>query len=221
MNLAVVLALALLVGLLILVSYVDRVYQEIGKFLSRDFQDNIDIFERKVEPRLGVGRGRASLSMAILTQLIMAAIALLVGYLVFDEQGWGIYEILQAAITLILIVTICNRFIPFVFFSRTTGAWLVRWTLLLRILIYLVLPDLSLAARQPRGRRLPLSDRRSPPLEGCQNSDFIYAAASYSWMSPPRTSRLRTFAGLGSLCARISAPAGGRSPTPRCGLASL
>ena len=45
MNLAVVLALALLVGLLILVSYVDRVYQEIGKFLSRDFQDNIDIFE--------------------------------------------------------------------------------------------------------------------------------------------------------------------------------
>ena len=37
MNLAVVLALLLLTGLLTLVSYVDRVYQEAGKFLSRDF----------------------------------------------------------------------------------------------------------------------------------------------------------------------------------------
>jgi putative hemolysin len=45
-------ALVLLFGLLTLVSYVDRLYQEIGKFLSRDFQDNIDAFEQIVEPRL-------------------------------------------------------------------------------------------------------------------------------------------------------------------------
>ena len=45
-------ALLLLLGLLTLVSYVDRVYQEIGKFLSREFQDNIEAFEQKVEPRL-------------------------------------------------------------------------------------------------------------------------------------------------------------------------
>ena len=50
-----------LLGLLTLVSYVDRVYQEIGKFLSREFQDNIDSFEQFVEPRLGVGRERAAL----------------------------------------------------------------------------------------------------------------------------------------------------------------
>ena len=58
--------LTLLLGLLTLVSYVDRVYQEIGKFLSREFQDNIDTFEQIVEPRLGVGRTRASLSMEFL-----------------------------------------------------------------------------------------------------------------------------------------------------------
>ncbi len=33
--------------------------REIGKFLSRDFQDNIDAFEQIVEPRLGVTRERA------------------------------------------------------------------------------------------------------------------------------------------------------------------
>ena len=73
-------ALLLLLGLLTLVSYVDRVYQEVGKFLSREFQDNIDVFEQKVEPELGVSRSRASLSMAVLTQLTMAAIALLIGF---------------------------------------------------------------------------------------------------------------------------------------------
>ncbi len=140
MNFSVAFALLLLVGLLTLVSYVDRVYQEIGKFLSREFQDNIDIFEQKIEPKLGVSRTRAALSMAILTQLTMAAISLLIGYAVFADEPWSIYEILQAAISLVLIVIVCNRFLPFLFFSRTKGSWLVRWMLLLRILIYLVLP---------------------------------------------------------------------------------
>ena len=79
MNYAVGAALLLLVGLLTLVSYVDRVYTEIGKFLSREFQDNIDSFEQKVEPRLVAGRTRASLAMAILVQITMAAIAMTVG----------------------------------------------------------------------------------------------------------------------------------------------
>jgi hypothetical protein len=140
MNLAVALALLLLLGLLILVSYVDRVYQEIGKFLSREFQSNIDIFEQKIEPKLRVSRSRASLSMAVLTQLITAVIGLLLGFTVFNDQRWSVYEILQATLSLILIVILCNRFLPFVFFSRTNGAWLIRWTPMLTILIYLVLP---------------------------------------------------------------------------------
>jgi len=37
-------------------------------------------------------------------------------------------------------VIVFNRFLPFVFFSRTNGEWLTNWTLLLRGLIYLVLP---------------------------------------------------------------------------------
>jgi CBS domain containing-hemolysin-like protein len=140
MTLAISVALLLLFGLLTLVSYVDRVYQEVGKFLSREFQDNIDIFEQKIEPELRVSRSRAALSMAVLTQLTIATIALLIGYLVFSDPQWGIYEILQASVSLILIVILCNRFLPFVFFSRTKGTWLIRWVLFIKILIYLVRP---------------------------------------------------------------------------------
>lgn len=140
MSLGVFFALFLLTGLLTLVSYVDRVYQEAGKFLSREFQDNIDVFEQKVEPKLGVSRSRASLSMAVLTQLTLAAIAFLIGFLVFTDPFWNIYEILQATIVLLLIVILCNRFLPFVFFSRTKGEWLIRWTPFLKILMYVVRP---------------------------------------------------------------------------------
>jgi putative hemolysin len=133
-------ALVLLLGLLALVSYVDRVYQEIGKFLSREFQDNIDAFEQIVEPRLGVSRERATLSMAILTQVVTAAIAMIVGFTVFRDRAWSIYEILQATLSLILIIIVFHRLLPFVFFSRTKGRWLARWAVLLRLLIYLVLP---------------------------------------------------------------------------------
>ena len=140
MNYAIAVALLPLLGLLTLVSYVDRVYSEIGKFLSREFQDNINSFEQHVEPRLGVSRSRAVLSVAVLAQLTTAAIAMLLGYAVFRESPWTYAEILQATLGLVLIVIVFNRFLPFVFFSRTRGLWLRRWTFLLRGFIYLLLP---------------------------------------------------------------------------------
>ncbi|HWY59068.1 MAG TPA: hemolysin family protein, partial [Terriglobales bacterium] len=140
MNFVIAIVLLMLLGLLTLVSYVDRLYTEIGKFLSRDFQDNIDAFEHDVEPRLHVSRSRAAVSMAVLTQMTTAAIAMLVGFTVFRDRAWSIYEILQATLSLILIVIVFNQFLPFVFFSRTKGKWLIRWTPFLRIVIYLVLP---------------------------------------------------------------------------------
>ena len=140
MNYAIAAVLLLLLVLLTVVSYVDRLYTEIGKFLSREFQDNIDNFEQKVEPRLGMSRARALLSMDVLTQLTTAAIAMLVGFSVFRDRAWSAHEIFQATLSLVLIIIVCNRFLPFVFFSRTKGLWLARWTLLLRALIYLVLP---------------------------------------------------------------------------------
>jgi putative hemolysin len=140
MNFVIAIVFFMLLGLLTLVSYVERLFTEIGKFLSREFQDNIDAFEHNVEPRLHVSRARAALSMAVLTQMTTAAIAMLVGFTVFRDRAWSIYEILQATLTLVLIVIVCNQFLPFVFFSRTKGQWLIRWALFLRILIYMVLP---------------------------------------------------------------------------------
>ncbi len=140
MILGLIISFVLLLWLLTLVSYVDRLYTETGKFLSREFQANIDAFEQIIEPRLNVSRDRVALSMAVLVPLTMATIAMLVGFIVFRDRAWSIREILQATLSLVLIIIVFNRFIPFVFFSRTEGKWLASWVLLLRILTYLVLP---------------------------------------------------------------------------------
>jgi CBS domain containing-hemolysin-like protein len=140
MNLAIAITLLVLLALVMVSSYVERVYTEIGKFLSREFQDNIDNFEQLVEPKLKVSRSRAALAFAVLTPLLMAAIALLVGFSIFRNGDWSFDEVLEAGLSLLLIVIVFNRFLPFVFFSRTDGKWLVTWAPLLRGLIYLVLP---------------------------------------------------------------------------------
>jgi putative hemolysin len=140
MNIAIAAAILPLLALLTVASYVDRLYGEIGKFLSREFQSNIDAFEQQIEPKLGVSRTRAALSMAVVSQLTMAAIAMLIGFIVFQEGTGSLQQILQATLSLILIIVVFNRFLPFVFFSRTDGKWLVRWVPVLRLVIYAVLP---------------------------------------------------------------------------------
>jgi putative hemolysin len=140
MSIGATILLFVLLFLLAMVSYADRLYAEMGKFLSREFQENIEAFEQKVEPRLGVNRDRAALSMAVLAQMITAAIALLIGYMVFMDRHWRTAEILQAAVSILLIIIVFNRLLPFVFFTRTKGEWFAPLAPLLRLLIYLALP---------------------------------------------------------------------------------
>jgi len=140
MSIPLFLLLLFLLALLTLVSYVDRLYHEMGKFLSREFQENIEAYERLVEPRLGFTSERASLSMAILTQICMASLGVLIGYLLFIENRWVALDLVQAAVSLIFIIVIFNRLLPHIFFVRTKGEWLAKFIYVLRALIYVAMP---------------------------------------------------------------------------------
>jgi putative hemolysin len=139
MTAALVLVVIALLALLTLVSYVSRVYEEAGKFLSREFQENIDLFEQQVEPRLRVNRARIRQSMAVLAQLFTAALAMLMAYFVFSRP-WTGAEVAEAALVMVLIVIIFHRLLPYVLFSRTRGSWVAPFAIVLRILVYLILP---------------------------------------------------------------------------------
>jgi putative hemolysin len=140
MNLPLSILLLFLVALLALVSYVNQLHHEMGKFLSREFQENIDAYEQLVEPRLNFTRERVSLSMAVLVQICMASVGVLIGYLLFRDLGWVGLDLVQAAVSLIFIIVIFNRLLPHIFFVRTKGEWLAKFVPVLRILIYLAVP---------------------------------------------------------------------------------
>jgi len=142
MIFGIAIAVVFLLGVLTLTSYVERVYAEQGKFLSREFQENLESFEANVEPKLGVSAERASLSMSVLTQLSTAGIALLLGYELFAAQPGQLLglRITEVILALVLVVVMFNRLMPHIFFSRTRGDWLIRYVPVLRTLIYLALP---------------------------------------------------------------------------------
>ncbi|MGH9556180.1 MAG: hemolysin family protein [Terriglobales bacterium] len=128
-----------LLSVLTLASYVERIYAEMGKFLSREFQENVEAFEKKVEPRLG-GRERVQITMSVLAQLATAGIAMLVAYSVFRDPHWTATDVAEAAAVLVIVVILFNRILPFVLFTRTKGEWLGDFVPLLRLMIYASLP---------------------------------------------------------------------------------
>lgn len=144
MTIAAALLIAALLVMLTFASYIDRLYSEMGKFLALEFQENIDVWEQRVEPRLGMNRDRIALSAAVLMHLSLAFLTLIFGMLLFDRggnaRGPNAAEIGQVALGIVLVIVIFNRLLPFAFFTRTRGTWIVRWRWLLLFLLWLVLP---------------------------------------------------------------------------------
>jgi putative hemolysin len=163
---------ALLIAVLALVSYVEGVYAEMGKFLSREFQENIDAFEQDVEPRLGASRSRVSLSMSVLAQVCTAAIAMLLAWDVFHYGYWTIGQAVQAAVVMLLIIVLVNRLVPYVLFTRTKGRWLVHYRWPLRLLIFLALPVTLMLGF---GRSVAALTKEHPPEEPERPSEAVDA----------------------------------------------
>jgi putative hemolysin len=136
--------IVLLLAILTLASYVDQLYSEMGKFLSREFQENIDAWEQQVEPRLKIAPARIAQAASVLTQLSLAALALIFGdialhaHRAYEESAAA--GLAQAVLAIVLSILLFQNFLPQLFFTRTRGLWVTRLTGVLRVLFYCVLP---------------------------------------------------------------------------------
>jgi CBS domain containing-hemolysin-like protein len=145
---AYAIALIVLLAVLALAAYVDRIYFETGKFLSREYQDNIDAWEEVIEPRLRLGRESIALSASVLRQLTLVTLALLSGLRLYTHTTLvpslahtpSTGAVVRAALELILLILIFDRLLPQLLFARTRGLWLARILPALQALFYLILP---------------------------------------------------------------------------------
>ncbi|HUN85812.1 MAG TPA: hemolysin family protein [Terracidiphilus sp.] len=144
MSWATILLLVLAALVVTLASYINRVYAEFGKILAREVQENLDAWEERVEPRLGLNREHAAISASVLQQLGLGAIALEFGIVLFDRAPHmarpSYAEIAQAVIGLVLVVAICNQVLPTLLFNYTRGRWAARLVWPIRLLLWLMTP---------------------------------------------------------------------------------
>jgi putative hemolysin len=125
-------------------AYISRVYSEFGKILPREVQDNLDEWEEKVEPLIGLTREHAALCASVLQQLTLAVFALAIGAVLFDREPHAARptypEIAQAVLVVLLAVIFCNQLLPSLLFTQTKGRWAARLVWPIRLLLWLMTP---------------------------------------------------------------------------------
>ncbi len=125
-------------------AYISRVYSEFGKILPREVQDNLDHWEEKVEPLIGLTREHAALCAVVLQQLTLAVFALAIGAVLFDRAPHIARptnaEIAQSVLVVLLAVIFCNQILPSLLFTQTKGRWAARLVWPIRLLLWLTTP---------------------------------------------------------------------------------
>ncbi len=130
----------LLLCLLALAAYIDRIYFEMGKFLSREYTENIDAWESGVEPKLRLSRDSAAMSASVLRQIALGALVFLLAIRLQGKIGHSPVEIARTVFELVLVLLIFDRLLPQIFFTKTRGLWITHITVLVQVLFYLALP---------------------------------------------------------------------------------
>jgi CBS domain containing-hemolysin-like protein len=133
-------AFFVLLFLLALASYADEVYTVMGKFLSREWADNVEAWERTVEPRLRLSRESAAMSASVLRQITLVALTFLLAWRLHGQMRHSPVEIARTVFELFLVIVFFDRLIPQMLFTRTRGVWVRRISVLLQGLFYVVLP---------------------------------------------------------------------------------
>ena len=134
--------LALTVGLVV-VSYIDRVYREMGRVSTGRIRDHVVAFESEIEPRFKLDRPRATLAFSLLGRLwlvfLAAVTALAVNAVVMSRWEFAIEVVLFLGAE----VMIAMQFLPFLLLASASGAWIAPLVPLVRLLLFLTWPFYS------------------------------------------------------------------------------
>ena len=131
--------LALTAGLVIF-SYLDRVYRELGRVVAGRVREHLETFEAEIEPRLHVERRRAPLTFSLLARLWLVLVSALTarGVLFFVPGTW------EAAAEMIFFlgaeVVVAMQFLPALLIARASGGWVRPFVPFVRALQILIWP---------------------------------------------------------------------------------
>jgi putative hemolysin len=134
--------LALTAGLVV-VSYLDRIYRELGRASRGKIHDHLDAFEAEIEPRFKMDRSRAAVAFSLLARLwiVLVATIIVLGVIQIEPDRW------QTAIEIVLLlsaeVVIAMQLLPLLLISATSGHWVSPLVPGLRLSLWIIWPILA------------------------------------------------------------------------------
>lgn len=140
MTLLYVLAVSALGVGLVIFSYIDRIYRELGRVHKGRLREHIEFFENEVEPHFHLERVRATTGFRLLANLwlVLVTAETARGVIVFVPNTWD--ALLQALVYVLVEVLLLSQFIPDFLLARTRGRWLVRLAIPIRAFLWIVWP---------------------------------------------------------------------------------
>jgi CBS domain containing-hemolysin-like protein len=131
--------LALALGLVVF-SYIDRVYRELGRVSTGRIHDHLDVFEAEIEPRFKMERHRAARVFSLLARLWLVLVAAVTarGVIFFVPGTW------EAAVEMIFFlgaeVVIAMQFLPAILLAGVPGNWVAPVVPAARVLLWVAWP---------------------------------------------------------------------------------
>lgn len=169
--------LALTVGLVVF-SYMDRVYRELGRVYAGRIHDHLDTFEIEIEPRFKMERRRAALAFSLLGRLWLVLVAAVTarGVIFFVPGTW------EAAVEMIFFlageVVIAMQFFPALLLARAPGNWVAPLVPVVRVFMILIWPIQAVLELLVSVLHLSEDEARVPAVEQQQAIEALVDAAT-------------------------------------------
>jgi hypothetical protein len=125
---------------LVIFSYLDRVYRELGRVASGRMHAHLDLFEIEVEPRFKMERRRAALAFSLLAKfwLVLVAAVTARGVIFFVPGTW------EAAVEMIFFlgaeVVIAMQLLPSLLLAGVPGNWIAPLVPAVRAFMWIIWP---------------------------------------------------------------------------------
>ncbi len=131
--------LALCAGLVVF-SYLDRIYRELGRVTTGRVRTHLEIFEAEIESHFKLDRTKGTAAFRLLANLWLVVVAAETarGVIVFVPDTWD--ALAQALVYVLVEVLLLAQFIPDILLARTSGRWLTRFAVVIRAFLWVVWP---------------------------------------------------------------------------------
>jgi len=127
-------------GVLTVVSYVDRVYLQLGRVTTGSVRDSLGVFEVEIEPRLKLERPAATLTFRLLSHLLLVMVAALTVLAASKSADTLVETALEEIVLPVCEVFFFMHLIPYLLLTHSTGRWLGPLVPTLRMLSFMVWP---------------------------------------------------------------------------------